>query len=95
MSYDDVAWEKSKKVTNEWLKRLRIPQLYRAIASLIAKHHGGIREEIFLPTRGGFNIYLKMRFRNGGHAIIRFSNSGKIKFPEKKIRKEVAVIRFL
>ncbi|KAI4126794.1 MAG: hypothetical protein LQ347_004831 [Umbilicaria vellea] len=95
MSYDDVAWEKSEEVTNEWLKRLRTPQSYRAIASLIAKHHGGVGEEIFPPTRGGFNIHLKMRFRNGGHAMIRFPDPGRIKFPEEKIRKEVAVIRLL
>jgi hypothetical protein len=63
MSYDDVAREKSEEVTNEWLKRLRTPESYRAIASLIAKHHGGVGEEIFPPTRGGFNIHLKMKFR--------------------------------
>lgn len=82
-------------MTNEWLKRLRTPESYRAIASLIAKHHGGVGEEIFPPTRGGFNIHLKMKFRNGGHAIIRFPDPGRIKFPEEKICKEVAIIRLV
>ncbi|MCJ1259931.1 hypothetical protein MMC24_007770 [Lignoscripta atroalba] len=95
MPYDDVAWEKCDEVTNEWLKRLRTPASYRAIAALIAKHHGGVGQEIFPPTRGGFNIHLKMTFLSGRPAMIRFPDPGRIKFPEEKIRKEVAVIRLL
>jgi hypothetical protein len=36
-----------------------------------------------------------MIFSDGGSAIIRFPQPGNIRFPEEKIRKEVAIMRYI
>ncbi|TAQ86962.1 hypothetical protein B7494_g4719 [Chlorociboria aeruginascens] len=105
---DDIAILISSQTTEEncrtlkqvhaeydWVERLGTPESRRAIGALIHKHRQGVPEEISPPFRGGFNVYLKMKFMDSGCAIIRFPDTGRIMFPEEKIRKEVAIIRLL
>ncbi|MCJ1250950.1 hypothetical protein MMC30_008179 [Trapelia coarctata] len=95
MPYDDVAWAKSEEIFDEWKKRLLTPKSYLAVGRLIAKHRGGTPTELCAPVRGAFNVCLRMKFEDGGSAMIRFPCPGIIMFPEEKVRDEVAVMRFI
>ncbi|KAL9127442.1 MAG: hypothetical protein Q9217_003679 [Psora testacea] len=95
MPYDDVAWAKSDDTFNEWKEKLYTEQSFKAIGELIANHRGGIPTELCAPLRGSFNVCLRMKFEDGGSAMIRFPCPGVVMFPEEKIRNEVAVMRFL
>jgi aminoglycoside phosphotransferase (APT) family kinase protein len=95
MSYDDVAWAKSYDTLNDWKKRLYTEQSFKEIGELIAKHRGGIPAELCAPIRGSFNVCLRVKFEDGGSAMIRFPCPGFVMFPEEKIRNEVAIMRFI
>ncbi|KAF2278471.1 uncharacterized protein EI97DRAFT_456863 [Westerdykella ornata] len=82
MQYDDVAWERSDEIYETWRKKLNDYDLLREIGLLIAKHRGGVPEELCSPERGAFNLCIRMKFRDGGSAIIRFPCPGKVMFPE-------------
>jgi aminoglycoside phosphotransferase (APT) family kinase protein len=95
MPYDDVAWEKSDTTFDTWKKQLYDADTLREIGQLIAQHRGGVPEELYAPIRGAFNVCLRMRFRDGGSALIRFPCPGVVMFPEEKVRAEVAVMRYI
>lgn len=95
MPYDDVAWERSDEVFDVWKKTLYEQETLRAIGSLIAKHRGGVPEELCAPIRGAFNVCIRMNFLDGGSAIIRFPCPGVAMFPKEKIQREVAIMRYL
>jgi hypothetical protein len=95
MPYDDVAWEKSDATFDVWKKKLYDPNTLREIGRLIARHRGGVPEELHAPIRGAFNVCLRMSFRDGGSAMIRFPCPGVVMFPEEKVRAEVAVMRYI
>jgi hypothetical protein len=95
MPYDDAAWERSDDIFDEWKNKLYQQETLREIGLFIAKHRGGVPEELFAPVRGAFNVVVRMRFIDGGSALIRFPCPGVAVFPEEKIRLEVAVMRYL
>lgn len=95
MPYDDLAWEKSDDTFDAWKKKLYDEDTLREIGMLIAKHRGGPPEELFAPIRGAFNVCLRLKFQDGGSAMIRFPCPGVVMFPEEKVRREVAVMRYL
>lgn len=51
--------------------------------------------ELCDPKAGYFNIMFRMKFQDGGSAVIRFPKPGVTMFPEEKIRYEVAAIRYI
>lgn len=67
----------------------------RPISKLIAKHRGEVPTELCAAIRGSFNVCLRMKFLDGGSAIIRFPCRGYIIYPKEKVRNEVAVMRFI
>jgi hypothetical protein len=95
MPYDDLAWEKSDAIFDAWKEKLYEPDTLREIGMLIAKHRGGVPEELCAPIRGAFNVCIRMKFLDGGSAMIRFPCPGVVMFPEEKVRREVAVMRYL
>jgi hypothetical protein len=95
MPYDDVAWERSDEIFNVWKKTLYEQETLREIGSLIAKYRGGVPEELCAPIRGAFNVCIRMKFLDGGSAMIRFPCPGVAMFPEEKVHREVAVMRYL
>lgn len=95
MNYDDVAWERSDNVFETWKVTLYQENVLREIGRLIDQWRGGLPEELFAPKRGAFNAWLRMKFKDGGSAIIRFPCPGASMFPEEKVRREVSVMRFL
>jgi hypothetical protein len=85
MCPDDVTWERSEAIEAAWI----------AIGRFIAKHRGGTPDELCDPKVGAFNVSFRMKFKDGGSAIIRFAKPGVNMFPEEKVRNEVAAIRYI
>ncbi|KAK2813937.1 hypothetical protein FQN50_000338 [Emmonsiellopsis sp. PD_5] len=96
MDYDDLAWDASDRVFDRWKteKLLTEPPL-RQIGRLIDKWHGGVPAELCHPGKGAFNVWMRMKFTDGSSAVARVPIPGKTMFPEEKIEREVAVMRFL
>lgn len=93
--FDDVAWEQSDTIADAWVAELFKTETLRAIGDFIVKYRRGVPTELCDPKAGSFNISFRMKFENGGSAMIRFPKPGASMFPEEKIRNEVAVIRYL
>ncbi len=95
MCFDDVAWEESERIESEWVKSLFEPSTLRAIGDFIVKHRHGIPTEMCDPKAGAFNALFRMKFQDGGSAVIRFPKPGVTMFPEEKIRNEVSMIKYI
>ncbi|PYI11875.1 hypothetical protein BO78DRAFT_357190 [Aspergillus sclerotiicarbonarius CBS 121057] len=95
MRFDGVAWDESYEIFGAWKKTLFNEDVFREIAALIVKHRGGPAEQLFAPLKGSFNVILRMKFLDGGSAIIRFPAPGISVFPEEKLIREVSVMRFV
>lgn len=95
MSFDEHAWDISDELFAIWKKKLFNEEVFREIGALIIKHRGGLADELFPPQQGAFNVVQRMRFLDDGSAIIRFPAPGYSVFPEEKVEREVAVMRFV
>ncbi|KAB8343061.1 hypothetical protein FH972_022655 [Carpinus fangiana] len=96
MGFDDVAWEKSEEDFKTWSQRyLRDEPTMYAIGHLITKHRLGTPELLERIPAGAYNLVYRMKFLDGGSAIARFPKPGQVKFPEEKVRNEVATMRFI
>lgn len=98
MHFDDVAWEKREDIADSWVDWIFTEQsTLRAIDDSIVKHWGGVPVELRDPRAGYlyFNVMFRMKFQDGGSAIIRFPKPGVTMFPGEKIRGEVAAIRYV
>ncbi|RHZ62284.1 uncharacterized protein CDV56_104203 [Aspergillus thermomutatus] len=95
MCFDDVAWEESDAIADAWVAELFKTDTLRQIGDFIVKHRKGVPTELCDPKAGAFNVSFRMKFEDGGSAIIRFPKPGASMFPEEKIRNEVSVIRYL
>lgn len=94
MSYDDLAWEQSDDVSDNWLLQFLDIDVKRPIAEFILKHDSGDDPEFKILQKGSFNITLQMKFTYSA-TNIRFSQPGAILFPEEKVKNEVAVMRYI
>lgn len=95
MDYDDLAWERCDKLFESWKAKIFDQQVLRKIGAIIDKHWGGVPDELFAPKRGAFNTWLWMKFKDGGLAVIRFLCPGASVFLEEKVKREIAVMRYL
>lgn len=95
MMFDEVLWDQSDELFAVWKKKLFNDDVFRDIGRLIIKHRGGPAEELFPPQKGAFNVILRMKFLDGGSAIIRFPAPGYSVFPEEKVQREVSTMRFI
>ncbi|KFY86522.1 hypothetical protein V500_07577 [Pseudogymnoascus sp. VKM F-4518 (FW-2643)] len=95
MSYDDVAWEKSDDVFDAWKHKLYRNDVLQAIGRFIQKHRGGVAIKLCNPLRGSFNVCIKVEFLDGGSAVIRIPCPGVVMFPEEKVKREVATMRYV
>lgn len=96
MHFDDVAWERSEDISDNWVDGIFAEEsTLRAIGHFIVKHRRGVPVELGDPKTGYFNILFRMKFQDGGSAIIRFPKPGATMFPEEKVRNEVAAIRYI
>ncbi|EAU35230.1 conserved hypothetical protein [Aspergillus terreus NIH2624] len=94
MCYDDVAWEQSDDVSDNWLLQFLHIEVKKTIAKFILEHDSGDDPEFTILRKGSFNITLRMKYTYSA-TNIRFSQPGAILFSEEKVRNEVAVMRFI
>ncbi|KAK2776507.1 hypothetical protein FQN53_002678 [Emmonsiellopsis sp. PD_33] len=95
MRFDDVAWEQSEAIQDAWVHELFNEDTLTAIGNFILKHRRGKPIELCDPKAGSFNVSFRMKFEDGGSAMIRFPKPGATMFPEEKVRNEVAMIRYI
>lgn len=96
MPFDDVAWEQSEDIADNWVDEILTKEsTLRAIGHFIVKHRRGVPVELCDPRAGYYNLIFRMKFEDGGSAIIRFPKPGTVMFPEEKVRNEVAAIRYI
>ncbi|KAL5344497.1 hypothetical protein ACLOAV_010478 [Pseudogymnoascus australis] len=95
MSYDDVAWEKSDDAFDAWKHKLYRNDVLQAIGIFVQKHRGGVAIKLCNPIRGSFNVCIKVGFSDGGSAMIRIPCPGVVIFPEEKVKREVATMRYV
>ncbi|OAA44789.1 Protein kinase-like domain protein [Metarhizium rileyi] len=95
MQGDDVAWEESDRMEREWRERVLQDSTQLAIGKFIAKYRQGVPKEIGALKAGAFNALFRLKFLDGGSAVIRFAKPGRTMFPEEKIRNEVATMRYI
>ncbi|KAI0550520.1 phosphotransferase family protein [Xylaria curta] len=93
MPRDDLAWEENDKEVDEWERSLHKAELYRAIANLIKKYRPGEAVELHTPIRGGYNVFYRLEYKDGSSAAMRIPSKGIVRFPEEKVRYEVATMR--
>ncbi|RFU25426.1 hypothetical protein B7463_g10914, partial [Scytalidium lignicola] len=75
---------------------LLLEEALRPIGNFMVKESGGgLATELKIPQAGGFNACLQMNFERGGSLLIRFPQPGIVSFPEEKIRREVAMMRYV
>ncbi|KAJ5239925.1 hypothetical protein N7468_004544 [Penicillium chermesinum] len=94
MCYDDVAWEQSDDISDNWLSQFLDINIKRPIAQFILKHDSGDDPEFKILQKGSFNITLQMKYTYGA-TNIRFPQPGAVLFPEEKVQNEVAVMRYI
>ncbi|KAJ5129525.1 uncharacterized protein N7515_005564 [Penicillium bovifimosum] len=94
MLYDDVAWEQSEDVSDNWLRQFLDIDVKRPIARFVLKHDSGNDPEFTIFRKGSFNITLQMKYTYSA-TNVRFAQPGAILFPEEKVKNEVAVMRFI
>ena len=94
MCYDDVAWEQSDDISDNWLLQFLDINVKRPIASFILQHDSGDDPEFKILQKGSFNITLQMKYTYSA-TNIRFSQPGAVLFPEEKNKNEVAVMRYI
>ncbi|KAI9736401.1 MAG: hypothetical protein M1818_006134 [Claussenomyces sp. TS43310] len=95
MQYDNVAWDRIDAEFDVWKDKLYQEENLVAIGQFIAKHCGGSPVELFSPIAGAFNVCLRISFQDGASAMIRFPRPGSMFSAEEKVRKEVAVMRYV
>ncbi|KAJ5730854.1 uncharacterized protein N7483_005362 [Penicillium malachiteum] len=95
MCFDDVAWERSEAIQEAWIHTLFKKETLMDIGRFILKHRSGKAIELCDPKAGGFNMSFRMKYEDGGSAMIRFPNPGTTMFPEEKVRREVDIMRYL
>ncbi|KAF5137917.1 Altered inheritance of mitochondria protein 9, mitochondrial [Metarhizium anisopliae] len=95
MEKDDLAWEKSDEEVESWERSLHNSDIYRGIGNLIIKYKPGEPVKLYSPIRGGYNIFYRLEYSDGTSAAMRIPCKGIVKFPEEKIKYEVATMRYV
>lgn len=95
MCYDDVAWEQSDDISDNWLLQFLDVEVLKSIAHFVLKHNSGDDPEFSVLKKGFYNLTLRMKYKHGTATNIRFSQPGTTLFPEEKVQNEVAVVRYI
>ncbi|KAJ5724001.1 hypothetical protein N7488_002036 [Penicillium malachiteum] len=93
MHFDDVAWEKSSDIVDNWKYVLYDQDAWNKIGKFLSKQNKPRKDNDFFPfKKGAFNTNLLMSFADDSAVIMRFPLPGALMFPEEKVRNEVAVM---
>ena len=77
-----------------WLNRLAQYGTL-GVETLASKYHNGDKCACISVDHGSFNYCFKIIFDDGTAWAVRFPIAGDVMYPEEKVRREVAVMRFL
>lgn len=78
----------------DWFKRLGVYNT-GGIGKLASKYRNGMECDVLGMANGSFNWCFKVVFKDNVAWAVRFPVPGKVVHPEEKIRREVAVMRFI
>ncbi|KAK2597439.1 hypothetical protein QQS21_005987 [Conoideocrella luteorostrata] len=95
MDKDDLAWEKSDEEVESWERSLRNSGIHRSIGNLIIKYKPGEAVKLHSPIRGGYNVVYRLEYSDGTSAALRIPCKVSVKFPEEKVKYEVATMRYI
>lgn len=96
MNYDDTALTRCDETFERWKNTILECDALREIGNLVEKHRGGVLDKLSAPERGSFNLWVSSAIqKEENSAVIRFPCPGASMFPEEKVQREVAVMRFL
>jgi aminoglycoside phosphotransferase (APT) family kinase protein len=96
MHYDDVAWEKSEAIADEWVRHFLEPEIIKSVGNFLIRHHRPGEASMFsFLEKGAYNISFQMEYKNARTAVIRFPQPGATMFPEEKVCNEVAAMRYI
>jgi len=95
MEKDDLVWEKLEEDVDQWHRSIRTSELYHAVANLILKYAPKDAKpvELHTPIWGAYNKVYRLEYKDGFSVVMRVPMKGVVRFPEEKIRYEVATMR--
>ncbi|KZF20393.1 hypothetical protein L228DRAFT_250078 [Xylona heveae TC161] len=96
MEYDEVAADKADEVYYAWVKQICTRENLEKLGSLVAKVRSGKKAQSMELEKGAFNACFVFRYEDQHlDTVIRFPQPGRVRFPDEKVEKEVAVMCFV
>ncbi|KAK7413721.1 hypothetical protein QQZ08_012565, partial [Neonectria magnoliae] len=95
MDRDDLAWEQGDDRSDEWERSLNKPTILRKIGNFIHQHRPGKPVVLHRAIRGGYNVFYRLEYEDGSSAAIRIPCPAVVKFPDEKVRYEVATMQYI
>ncbi|KAJ5614777.1 hypothetical protein N7528_008431 [Penicillium herquei] len=92
MRYDDVAWEQSDDISDNWLLQFIKVEILREVGQFVLMNSEGNDPEFAVLKKGFYNLTLRMKYKHSA-TNIRLTQPGTSMFPEEKVQNEVAVMR--
>jgi hypothetical protein len=93
MDSDEVS-QIHESTVDDWLRRLRKYNT-PGVEKLASSYRNGDKCVCVKMTNGSFNWCFKVVFDDGTEWAVRFPVAGNVMHPEEKVRREVAVMRFM
>ncbi|KZF22628.1 phosphotransferase enzyme family protein [Xylona heveae TC161] len=94
--FDDVAADRSDEMFLAWVKRTCSDEWKIPLENLVATIRGDQRPQSREVLIGGFNAGFIYRYKNSQlDTVLRFPQPGRQRFPNEKVRKEVAIMGFI
>ncbi|KAH7240285.1 kinase-like domain-containing protein [Fusarium redolens] len=94
MDIDDRAWERNDTELEEWERSLNKATIYRDIANFITMHRPGKAVELHGPIKGGYNVFYRLEYDDESSIALRIPSPA-TRFPDEKVRYEVATMRYV
>ncbi|KAI1467762.1 uncharacterized protein F4812DRAFT_471162 [Daldinia caldariorum] len=76
MDKNDLAWERSDQDVEAWERSLSKAHIYHEIANLINKYRPGEAIELHDPIRGGYNVFYRLKYKDGSSTAMRIPCQG-------------------
>ena len=97
MYHDDVAWDRCDELLDDFKKKVTSPHMLRAVTEFMKSHRPNAKaiDRARIAGMGAFNLCFRMEFEDGFASLLRFTCPGQVRFPEEKVRNEVAIMTYL
>ncbi|KAJ5704213.1 hypothetical protein N7493_011351 [Penicillium malachiteum] len=94
MRYDDVVWEQSDDISDNWLLQFIKVEILRGVGQFVLMNSEGDGPEFAVLKKGFYNLTLRMKYEHSA-THIRFTQPGTSMFPEEQVHNEVAIMRYI